>query len=76
MHVPRRDHPDERAVAAQGEGDVQRALVMGQAQGVETRFTLVVLHILQQEQRLVEEHLLGFAPSSPRRFFLSASYSW
>ena len=59
MHVARRDHPDQDAITAQREGDVQRTPIERLAEGVEARLLVAVPQVFQHQQGLVEEDLFG-----------------
>jgi hypothetical protein len=59
VHVARRDHPDQGAITAQREGDVQRTPIESLAEGVEARLLVAVPQVFQHQQGLVEEDLFG-----------------
>ena len=58
MHVPGRDHTNQRIVLAQGENDVQPPPVMRLAQRMKSQFLPAMVCIVQQQQWLLEKHLL------------------
>jgi hypothetical protein len=60
MHVTGGNHADQSPGIPQGEGDVQKMLLIGLAQCVHARLLLTMFHVLYQQQRLVEECLFGF----------------
>jgi len=47
VHVARRDHPDQGAITAQREGDVQRTPIERLAEGVEARLLVAVPQVFQ-----------------------------
>jgi hypothetical protein len=47
VHVARRDHPDQGAITAQREGDVQRTPIERLAEGVEARLLVAVPQVFR-----------------------------
>ena len=64
MHGPRRNHPDQPAIAAQREADVKWPPVIGVAKSLQSELMNTVANILDDQKRIVEKDLLGFRLSN------------
>lgn len=63
MHIPGGNHANLGALFPKGKGHMQSALCIGDAESMKARLGPAVSGIVNDQKRLIEEHLLRFGPA-------------